>query len=112
MFAKVYNLSVFMNAGGTAFVSAGQSIFVNRLIAVLPETAPGVDPSAVIATGATQIRTVYPDSLVPGIVNAYMIGLKDAFAITIGAAGASFVVALFSSRKRLKIDSLEREPML
>jgi hypothetical protein len=94
-----------MNAGGTAFVSAGQSAFVNRLIDVLPTIAPGVNATTVVATGATQIRNEFPADRVPGVIDAYMSGLKVAFAITIGAAGLAFVVAFFSNWRRLKVNS-------
>lgn len=44
-----------MNCGGTFFVSAAQSAFVNKMLNTLPSTAPGVDPTTVIATGATGV---------------------------------------------------------
>jgi hypothetical protein len=65
-------------------------------------TAPGVDPATVVATGATQIRAMYTADQVPGIVAAYMAGIKVALAISIGGTGVAFLVSLLSSWKRLK----------
>jgi hypothetical protein len=64
-------------------------------------TASSVDPAAVIVTGATQIRAIYTADQVPGIVAAYMAGIKAALAISIGGTGVAFLVSLFSSWKRL-----------
>jgi hypothetical protein len=55
----------------------------------------------VLATGATQLRAVFPANEVSGIVVAYMTGIKTALAIPIGATGVALCVSLFSSWKRL-----------
>ncbi|EOD51779.1 putative major facilitator superfamily transporter protein [Neofusicoccum parvum UCRNP2] len=97
----------FMNLGGTLFVSAAQSAFVNKLIATLPSTAPGVDPDFVVATGATQIRAVFAEDEIPGIVAAYMAGIKVALAIATAATGVGLLVSLASSWKRLNAKAAE-----
>lgn len=91
-----------MNAGGTCFVTAAQSVFVNRLRVTLPDTAPGVDPAAVVATGATQLRSRFPADKIPGILLAYADGIKSALIFPIGATGVALIVILFSRWKRLK----------
>jgi MFS transporter, DHA2 family, glioxin efflux transporter len=77
------------------------------LIAELPFTAPGVNPAAVIATGATQIRTAFSEDQIPGILVAYMASIKVAFAIAIGSVGVAFVVSLFSTWKRLNPEAMK-----
>ncbi|KAK2812532.1 hypothetical protein FQN49_008355, partial [Arthroderma sp. PD_2] len=89
------SFEVFMNSGGTSLVSAAQAAFVNRMITTLPSTAPGVNPADVITTGATQIRTAFSATQVPGIVEAYTAGIKLALAITIGVTGAALLVSIF-----------------
>ncbi|KAK1752281.1 major facilitator superfamily domain-containing protein [Echria macrotheca] len=84
----------FQCIGGTAFVTAAQSAFVNTLVRTLPTTAPGIDPAKVIATGATAIRTTFPAEKVVGIVEAYMAGIKVALAMAIAGAGIGFFIAL------------------
>ncbi|MCJ1342025.1 hypothetical protein MMC31_000205 [Peltigera leucophlebia] len=97
----------FQNVGGTTFVSAAQSAFVNKLITTLSITAPGVDPAAVVATGATQIRAAFTVDQIPGILAAYMAGIKFALALSIGATGVAFLVSLFSNWTRLNTEALK-----
>ena len=77
------------------------------MIATLPISAPGVDPATVIATGATQIRTVFPAAQVPGILVAYIAAIKAAFALSIGASGVAFVFSLFNRWKRLSREAVK-----
>ncbi|KAA8642751.1 hypothetical protein EYZ11_007944 [Aspergillus tanneri] len=97
----------YQTLGGAFFVSAAQSAFVNTMIAKLPNTAPGVDAATVVATGATELRTIFAASQVPGILVAYMAGIKVAFAIAIGGAGIAFVASLFSNWRRLGSEALK-----
>ncbi|KAH6851372.1 major facilitator superfamily-domain-containing protein [Chaetomium sp. MPI-CAGE-AT-0009] len=97
----------FQCIGGTAFVTAAQAAFVNRIIQTLPDSAPNVDPADVVATGATLIRTAFPADQVPGIVVAYMAGIKVALGISIGGAGLGLVICLCSRWKRLNLDAVE-----
>ena len=104
---RVPNLVVSQTLGSAVILSAAQAGFINRLISVVSVAAVGVDPAAVVATGATQIRDVFPADQVPGIVLGYMSGTKIVFALVTGATGISFVVSLFSSWRRLDPKALE-----
>jgi hypothetical protein len=95
------SLLVFQTTGGAFAVSAAQSAFVNVLISILPSTAPNVNPITVITTGATEIRTAFKSEDVPGVVLAYMKGVKATFAIATGAAGISLLLTMFANWKRL-----------
>lgn len=79
----------------------GPAAFVNELIRTLPTSAPRVVPADVVATGATLIRAVFPADQVPGIVAAYMVGIKVALATTVGGAGAGLLISLCSRWQRL-----------
>lgn len=92
----------FQTIGGAFFVSAGEVAFTNILLARLPTDAPSVVPKSVVAVGVTEIRDTYSADIVPGIVNAYMSGLKVAYAIAVAAAGISVFVALFSKWRNLR----------
>ena len=59
----------------------------------LAVTAPDVDPAKVIATGVSEIRDVFPPEQIPGILLAYMDGLRIPFAIATATAGAACVLA-------------------
>ena len=89
----------FQTIGGAFFISAGQAGFANSLLARLPVTAPGVNPALVIATGATDLRKVFSVHDLPGILIAYLDGLRVSFAIAIAAACLGFLLA-FAPRWR------------
>ncbi|KAI1193539.1 MFS general substrate transporter [Nemania serpens] len=94
-------LYCFQVLGGAFSVAAAQSAFVNRLIVNLATTAPGVDPQLLVAIGATQIRSKFPADQLPGIVLAYLTGIKAAFAVGIGMAGVAFFLSLLCPWKRI-----------
>ncbi len=66
-----------------------------------------MDPAQIIVTGATQLRQVFSPEDVPGILVAYMDGLKIAFAIGVAGAGASFIVSLASRWHRLNVQAVK-----
>ncbi|KAL6713737.1 hypothetical protein ACLMJK_008229 [Lecanora helva] len=92
----------FQTIGGAFFVSAGQTAFANRLLSRVPVTAPGVSPKLVVATGATELRDVFAEKDIHGIIVAYMDGLKVAYALAIALAGVSLPVAFFATWKNIK----------
>lgn len=73
----------------------------------LATSAPSVSPLMVLGTGATQLRAVFPAEAVPGILVAYMAGIKTAMALAVGSVGVAFVVSLFSNFKRLNRETLK-----
>ncbi|KZT52970.1 MFS multidrug transporter-like protein [Calocera cornea HHB12733] len=92
----------FQTIGGAFFISAGQSIFTNQLIASLPSAAPGVDPALVVATGASDLGNVFGEQVLPGIIRAYMDGLKSAYALAIPLMGIAAVLSIFVEWKNIK----------
>nr|POE75125.1 putative efflux pump gsfj [Quercus suber] len=88
--------------GGAAMTSAAQAGFINVMLNNLPTTAPGVDPALVVGTGATDLRNVFTEDQIPGILLAYMRGLKTSFAISIASSGiAFFIIVLFQRWNKL-----------
>lgn len=77
------------------------------MVTELSRTAPAVSPQLVIATGATQIRNVFPSDQIGGIVLAYMAGIKVSFALVVGLAGITCLLGIFVPRKRLNVESLQ-----
>jgi hypothetical protein len=100
-FFSPLTISVLQIIGGALGISAAQAAFVNRMSSTLASTAPGISPLQVIATGATEIRKVFPTEIVPGVIRAYMEGIKVAFALSVTMAGLSFVLSLGMDFKRL-----------
>jgi MFS transporter, DHA2 family, glioxin efflux transporter len=99
--------TVFQTIGGAYSVSAAQSGFVNRLISTLATSAPGVDPQTVVATGATQIRTMFDADQVTGIVFAYMAGVKVTFALVVALTGITCLLGVFAPWKRINVEELK-----
>jgi MFS transporter, DHA2 family, glioxin efflux transporter len=73
-------------------VSAGENIFVNRLVAQVLVSAPEVDPTLVVAVGATGLRQAFTEAELPGIVLSYRTALKSAYAFTIALAGTATII--------------------
>ncbi|KAI0201520.1 major facilitator superfamily domain-containing protein [Astrocystis sublimbata] len=96
-----------LNVGSGLLINAAQSAFVNRIIVTLPTSAPGVNPSLVISTGTLQLRSVFSEEQIPGILMAYMAGIKTAFAIALAACGLSVFVSVLGQWKRLNPEQVK-----
>lgn len=92
----------FQLLGGSFAVSAAQSAFENTLLRRVAETTPGVSPTALIAAGVTQLRTSFSADQVPGVLSAYMDGLKAAYALALALVAISTVFALTPKWERLR----------
>jgi hypothetical protein len=88
-------------------LSSAQAAFANRLLHVVTAAIPDLEPAALLATGATQIRTVFPPEVLPTVLLGYMAGIKVAFGILIGASGLSLLFLPFGDWKRLDPKALE-----
>ncbi|KAJ4287121.1 hypothetical protein N0V88_007743 [Collariella sp. IMI 366227] len=97
----VANVYFFQTVGAAFSTSAAQSAFVNQLIAKLPSSAPTVNKDLVIATGATQLRNVFGPEELPGIIVAYMHGIKAVFAVGIAMAGLACLCTVLIPWSRL-----------
>ena len=73
---------------------------MNRLLAAAPAD---IGPATLLATGATQIRAVFAAGQLPGVLVAYMAGIKAAMALGVAACGVAFLVSLAS-----RFDKLDR----
>ncbi|CAK3779575.1 major facilitator superfamily transporter [Lecanosticta acicola] len=99
-------LLFFQTVGGALLLSAGQAGFVNALIVKLRSTVPTLDPTVVVATGATELRRVFQGEVLEGVLVAYMKGIKVAFAITTAALGVSFLFSLMPRWHRLNANKI------
>jgi len=94
--------------GGAIFLSAAQSAFNNQLIHALTTSLPNIDPIVALGTGATQIRQAFSAAQVPLVIEAYTVGLRAVFAITVAAFGVSTIVGLLGSWKKLHSEDLKK----
>jgi hypothetical protein len=89
-------IAIFFNSlGGAVSISIAQNIFVSTLAKDIARFAPGVDPVAVIAAGATHVRDVVGKNLLPGVLHAYSHAVTSAFVLPIATSGMAFVMSLF-----------------
>ncbi|KAJ5642942.1 MFS toxin efflux pump [Penicillium longicatenatum] len=103
----------FQTLGGAIFIAVGQSVFQNGLIAGISTHTTGVDPSAIIGAGATEMRKVlstlgHLDQL-DGVIQAYMSGLRDTYRVSLALMIAAFVAACFLEWKSVKAGSISQE---
>ena len=73
------------------------------MLGSLAETAPRVNCGLVLATGATDLRPVFTESQVQGIVRAYIDGLKSPFAVAIACACTTFCVSFAPRWQKIEV---------
>lgn len=99
----------FQTIGGAIWISAAQAGFTNKMLKELPIRAPTVNPGLVVVTGATDLRKVFTAEQIPGIMSAYMEGLRVPFIICIACACVTFLLAFAprweSIKGRVKLDA-------
>lgn len=99
-------VTFFQSLGGALFVTVGQSTFQNGLLSALPKYAPNVPPKAILSVGATQIRAILTSlnqlDALPGVLEAYMTGLRHTYYVSCGTACAAFLAACLFEWKSVK----------
>ncbi|CAK5266485.1 unnamed protein product [Mycena citricolor] len=87
------------NLGGALFVSVGQNLFQNKLLAGIARNVPQVDPLSVLSAGATSLKSVVPAQYFGAVIVEYNAALMAAFQVglimaalsLLGAAGVEWV---------------------
>ncbi|KAI9861360.1 MAG: hypothetical protein M1813_005257 [Trichoglossum hirsutum] len=102
----------FQTLGGALFISIGQTVFQNGLVRGTHDFVPNMDPQLLLNAGATQIRNVLErvrmlDQL-PGAIEAYMVGLVDAYRVTIACTVVGFAAACLFEWKSVKDGEAKR----
>ncbi|KAF2685179.1 MFS general substrate transporter [Lentithecium fluviatile CBS 122367] len=98
----------FQTLGGALWLSAAQSVFVNRLIVTMPKVAPKINPLSVVATGAGKIREVFSPEDVVGIVAAYIDGIRGAFVLACIVTGLAMLLAFCLPWKKLDLAAVAK----
>jgi MFS transporter, DHA2 family, glioxin efflux transporter len=62
-----------------------------------------VDPLIVLSTGATDLRKVFTGNELEGVLEAYITGIRAAFALGLAGAAASAAVSFLSPMKKLPL---------
>jgi len=90
-----------LQLGGAIFVSVGQNILDNRLIAGLKDV-PGLNAQAIVKTGATRIRDVVRPEYIPLVLSAYNDALTSVFRIVVAVSSVTIVGTLGTEWKNVK----------
>ena len=101
-------LTIFFNSlGGALSISLAQNIFSNTLLQQLQERLPGLDPSTISGSGATQVAQATPPELLPTVLEAYDTAITRAFVLPIAAGGIAFLCGLMMEKKSVKGKKVE-----
>ncbi|KAK4953680.1 hypothetical protein LTR10_008283 [Elasticomyces elasticus] len=86
----------FQLLGGAIWIGVAQAIFSNRLVQGLTASLGADDTMQVIAAGATGLRDLFAGDELRAAIESYMVGLRDAYAVSIALAGAGAIVGVLS----------------
>jgi Fungal trichothecene efflux pump (TRI12) len=96
----------FQTLGGALFISVGQTVFQNGLVRGTRQFTPDIDPKLLLNAGATMIRSVLQRigklNELANAIEAYMVGLKDAYRVTIACSAVAFLAACFLEWRSVK----------
>ena len=84
---------VCQSSSGAYFIVVAQSLFANRMLQTIEATAPNLDASQVLGTGASDIRHVFSGRDLTAVLGAYMVGIKDVFAFALAGSALAVLVA-------------------
>lgn len=80
--------------GGAVFISVGENLFVNHLVQGLRAVVPQLDPKIVLATGATNLRSVVGPKAIGAVIEVYDESLVRAFKLATALACLTAMGAL------------------
>ncbi|KAM0140254.1 hypothetical protein ACHAO1_002485 [Botrytis cinerea] len=88
-------VSLFMTLGGAVFVPVSQTLFQNRLVGGIEERVPGLDASAFLDSGVTEIRALLEtwgqEGQLEKVLEAYAEGLRATFWVSTACAIGGFL---------------------
>ncbi|KAK5722108.1 hypothetical protein LTR17_014457 [Elasticomyces elasticus] len=97
--------------GNIVSLAAAQYVFTSRLVANLRRAVPQVDPTVVLNTGATSLRTSVAGMYEPAVLKAYSVALDRVFQIAVVLSCLAMVGALGTEWKSVKkVEPIEAAP--
>lgn len=93
--------------GGALFVSAGQTVFNDRLALAIAKYAPAENVQAIMAAGAAGFRDMVGPESLSGIIHAFNEALNYTFYVAAGTASATIIGAVFMEWKSVKGKNVE-----
>lgn len=71
------------------------------MLQTLKSIAPNIDASSVLSTGASDIHSVFSDDVLVAVLDAYMVGIKNVFALVLAGSVVAFILAFSIPFERL-----------
>lgn len=97
--------------GGALFIAVAQNVFQNQLVSnIAAANIQGLSPAAVLATGATELRNVFPEKFLPVVLTAYNNALTQTFYVSTGTACITIIGALCIEWRSVKGKKIEMAP--
>lgn len=97
--------------GGALFIAVAQNVFQNQLVSnIAAANIQGLNPALVLATGATELKNVFPEKVLPVVLTAYNDALSRTFYVSVGTACLTVVGALVIEWKSVKGKKIEMAP--
>ncbi|KAI1452176.1 MFS general substrate transporter [Annulohypoxylon moriforme] len=99
------------NFGAAVMVALGQTILTNSLVTLIPQYAPGVDPSLVLNAGTTSssiYQAIGPEKL-PSVLLSYSKALQRVWYFTAGIAIPPFFVGWCFTWENIRRKSNEKD---
>ncbi|TEA18953.1 Efflux pump aflT [Colletotrichum sidae] len=96
----------FQTFGGAIMIAVAQSLFQTGLVDGVATRVPDLDPYIFVNGGVDQVRNILtqmgrPDAI-PQVLEAYMVGLRHTYYVTVACAAAAFVACLGLQWKSVK----------
>ncbi|TPX07906.1 uncharacterized protein E0L32_010361 [Thyridium curvatum] len=99
-------VQIFQSLGGAIFIAVAQTVFQNGLISSIQRDAPQLDGQIFINSGASQIRSIltqiHQEQALDAVLNAYLVGLRHSYFISVGCAAGTFFAAACLSWTSIK----------
>jgi hypothetical protein len=87
--------------GGAVFLAVGQNIFSSQLVQQLSGIV-GLDPEAIVNTGATELRKVVATEEIDTVVGAYNYSLTRTFVLSAALSACMLIGALMVEWRSIK----------
>lgn len=97
----------FQTMGGAIFLSVAQNIFTNKLLKGVIATVPGLAPSIVLHSGATDLRKNIPPHFLAAVQKAYNHALTQTWYVSVAMACLSVFGVVWIEWKSVKGKKLD-----
>ncbi|KAF9876215.1 major facilitator superfamily transporter [Colletotrichum karsti] len=88
----------FQAFGGAIMIAVAQSLFQTGLVSGVASRVPDINPTIFINGGADQVRSILTKmgraDAIEAVLEAYMVGLRHTYYVTVACAAAAFVACL------------------